>query len=89
MIIKDDRLLSYHLKNDLKNPEFDRLSGGQSHINPAFGMDESSHKRQYEDFVSAILDDREPKVTGEEALKSLSVIKKIYEASDKKQEIYM
>lgn len=40
-----------------------------------------SHKRQYEDIVHAILEKREPLVTGEEALKSLELILAIYESA--------
>lgn len=88
VIIKDDQLFSYHLKGDVKYPDFERLLGKQPQIHPSFGVDEGAHRRQYEDFVSSIINDHVPLVTGEEALKSLSVIKAIYEASDKKTEVY-
>lgn len=89
VIIKDDRLVSYSLKNGTKCPELESHSGFRPDIDPAFGMDKGSHKRQYENFVSAILNDTALLVTGEEAVKSVSVIKNIYKASDRKSEIYM
>lgn len=41
----------------------------------------TSHKRQYEDIVHAILEKRDPLVTGEEARKSLALILAIYESA--------
>ncbi|SER57091.1 Gfo/Idh/MocA family protein [Psychrobacillus sp. OK032] len=40
-----------------------------------------SHKRQYQDIVHAILEKRDPLVTGEEARKSLELILAIYESA--------
>lgn len=40
-----------------------------------------SHRRLYEDIVHAILENREPLVTGEEARKSLELILAIYESA--------
>ena len=40
-----------------------------------------SHKRQYDDIVHAILEKRDPLVTGEEARKSLQLILAIYESA--------
>jgi predicted dehydrogenase len=39
------------------------------------------HVRQIQDFLQAILEDREPAVTGEEARKSLELILAIYHSS--------
>jgi predicted dehydrogenase len=36
---------------------------------------------QIQDFIEAIRDDREPAVTGREAVKSLEIIQAIYESS--------
>ncbi|HZN72618.1 MAG TPA: Gfo/Idh/MocA family oxidoreductase [Micromonosporaceae bacterium] len=39
------------------------------------------HARQIEDFVRAVREDREPAVTGREAVKSLEIVQAIYESS--------
>jgi predicted dehydrogenase len=39
------------------------------------------HARQIEDFIGAMRDDREPAVTGREAVRSLEIIEAIYESS--------
>jgi predicted dehydrogenase len=39
------------------------------------------HAMQIQDFIEAIRDDREPAVTGREAVKSLEIIQAIYESS--------
>jgi len=39
------------------------------------------HIKQYKDFIQAILEDKGPLVTGEEAIKSLKLIKGIYKSS--------
>lgn len=89
VIIKDDCLISYHLKDQTEYAGFEALLGEKPQINPFFGLDERSHKMQYEDFTAAILNDREPLVNGEEALRSIQVIQKIYEASWLKTEVYL
>ena len=47
------------------------------------------HKRQYQDFVQAVTENRKPMVTGEDALESLKLIKAIYESSAEGKEVYM
>lgn len=39
------------------------------------------HERQFEDFADAILQDREPFITGEDAKKSVEIIRAIYESA--------
>jgi predicted dehydrogenase len=39
------------------------------------------HARQVEDFVDAVRHGREPSVTGQEAVKSLRIVRAIYESS--------
>lgn len=43
--------------------------------------DEQGHRLQMRDFCDAIINDREPAVTGEDALKALRIIMAIYESS--------
>lgn len=88
VIIRNDHLLFYHFE-DGKWDEFEAILDPvkATALNTSPEVDESSHVRQFEDFVQAIIDDREPLVTGEEGLKSLKLIKAIYKASDEKNEV--
>ena len=90
VIIRNDHLLFYHFEDGKWN-EFESILNPKkaAELNTSPKVDESSHVRQFEDFVQAILDNREPLVTGEEALKSLQLIKAIYKASEEKQEIIL
>lgn len=90
MIIRNDELLSYQLKSG-KNDDFEALLNPEkaNAMNDSPDISSDSHRRQYEDFVQAVIDDRKPLVTGEDALKSLRVIKSIYRASREKREIYL
>lgn len=47
------------------------------------------HKSQIEDMIDAVLTDREPVVNGEEGLKSLALIKGIYNSSEMGLEVYL
>lgn len=88
VIIRNDHLLFYHFE-DGKWDEFESILNPQkaTELNTSPEVDESSHVRQFEDFVQAILDKRDPLVTGEEAMKSLKLIKAIYKSSDEKREV--
>ncbi len=88
--IRNDHLLFYRFE-DGENPEFELLLNPQkaNKLNQSPTIEADSHTRQYEDFVDAILTGRRPTVTGEDALKSLKVIKAIYTASSEKREVYI
>lgn len=90
VIIRNDHLLFYSLE-DGKYEEFESALHPQkaNEPNTSPDIDVSSHIRQYEDFVHAILNNQEPLVTGEDALKSLKIIKAIYQASHEKSEVYL
>lgn len=90
VIIQNDYLMFYHFK-DGKWDEFEKI------LNPDKAMaldsgpevDRSSHIRQFEDFVEAIIEDKDPAVNGEEGLKSLRLIKAIYKSSDEGKKVYL
>jgi predicted dehydrogenase len=46
-----------------------------------------AHRRQIEDFVGAVREDREPAVNGEEGRRSLAVTRAIYESARTGQEV--
>lgn len=86
--IRNDELLFYRLKSG-EDKEFEGLLNPEkaNRFNQSPEISDASHRRQYEDFIDSVLSCREPSVTGEEALKSLKVIKSIYRASQEKKEI--
>lgn len=89
VIIRNDELFSYHFK-DGKNEDFERIVNPQAglKLNTSVAVNPSSHIKQYEDFVDSILNDREPIINGEEGIKSLRLIKAIYESSQEDKKIY-
>ncbi|WP_320128615.1 Gfo/Idh/MocA family oxidoreductase [uncultured Sphaerochaeta sp.] len=89
VIIKNDELLFYQFM-DGKDENFEKLMSPSkaNALNVSPDIDEESHARQYQDFVEAIQNGRSPRVTGKDALASLALIKSIYVASDKKEEVY-
>lgn len=89
-IVRNDHLLFYQLesgKNALLDAAVDVERANAQHLDAR--ISDASHYRQYEDFTQALLDGRQPAVTGMDALHGLSVIKAIYTASDQKREIYL
>ena len=90
VIIRNDHLFFYHFAAG-SHPEFDAMLDVEkaTALNTGPAVDDSSHTRQYIDFAKAVLEDRQPAVTGEDALKSLRLIKSIYQASDEKREIFL
>lgn len=87
-IIRNDYLTFYQFADGPK-PEFDALLNPEKAnvLNVSPDVDGVSHRRQIEDFVQAVRENREPAVTGEDALKSLAVIKAIYQSSAARQEV--
>lgn len=90
VIIRNDRLTFYRFADGEKQ-EFEKLLDPQkaNELHLDANISSSSHVRQYRDFVDAVLNDRSPLVTGEDALESLKTIKAIYNASNEKKEIYL
>lgn len=89
MIIRNDYLTFYQFEDGPKS-EYDAALNVEAanRLHKTMDIEDTSHRRQFEDFAAAIREDRDPEVTGEETLRSLKVIKAIYQASDEKQEIY-
>ncbi len=89
-IIRNDYLTFYQFQ-DGKKAEFETLLNPEAanHLNTSPAIKDDSHRKQYEDFIQAVLLNQDPAVTGEEAMKSLHLIQAIYESSQKKCEIYL
>ena len=90
VIIRNDELLSYELRQG-KDPRFEAIRNPEKANNLRVGaaVPEDSHRRQYQDFLAAVSEGRDPAVTGEDALRSLEVIHGIYRASREKREVYL
>ena len=90
VIIRNDQLFFYRFQ-DGPQPEFEEAlnpdKAAELHTGPEIPDD--SHRRQYEDFIRAVRTGAEPAVTGEEAMKSLKLIRAIYRSSDETCEIYL
>jgi len=89
-VIKNDQLEFYKFKEGEKL-EFKELLNrkveaktGQS---KAEGLDTASHKKQYIDVIDAIKNNCEPLITGEEGIRSLAVIRAIYESSKNQKDV--
>lgn len=89
-IVRNDHLLFYQLDSG-KDARLDAVvdveRANAQHLTAAISDD--SHYRQYEDFTNALLEGRQPAVTGVDALHGLTVIRSIYRSSDQKKEIYI
>ncbi len=90
VIIRNDELFFYHFESG-KDKEFEDMLNVEKamRLNTGPEVDISSHIKQYEDFVEAIIEDRDPLVTGEEGIKSLELIKSIYKSSEKESKVYL
>lgn len=80
VIIENDQVKEWNFKN---GNEFTKTSKEVVNTSASTSKMSSyeSHKRQYDDLVHAILEKKEPLVTGEEARKSLELILAIYESA--------
>lgn len=89
VIIRNDELFSYNFKNG-ENEEFERILNSQAglKLNTSVAVNLSSHIKKYEDFGDSILNDRDPIISGKEGIKSLRIIKAIYESHQEDKKIY-
>ena len=74
-----------------KVPSGDAVGAGPSVGVDFKGRDPSksgiAHREQYQDFVNAILEDREPLVNGEEAKKAIEIVLAIYRSAQEGKEV--
>ncbi|HEY5584748.1 MAG TPA: Gfo/Idh/MocA family oxidoreductase [Ruminiclostridium sp.] len=84
--IKNDKLDFYKLKDGII-PKFDELLKKEDLSDAAVSrpedLDMRSHKKQYEDVIAAVKQNRDPLVSGEEGRKAIAIINAIYESSSK------
>ena len=88
VIIRNDYLTFYSFQ-DGPQPEFEAVLNPEkaNQLNQTPDIEDTSHRKQYEDFIAALLEGRDPLVTGEEAIRSLKVIQAAYRSSNEKREI--
>ena len=90
VVIQNDQLNFCQFKEG-ENLELGKLLSRKSSVktgqSKAEELDTSSHKKQYVDFINAIKSNRKPLITGEQGIRSLAVIKAIYESSKNKREV--
>lgn len=83
IVAEDDHLISWSFKDmDDRDDEIIRKfasSSVNSASSPAVSND--NHRKEYEDFIQAIRDDRKPLIDGYEGLKSLNAVAAIYRSA--------
>lgn len=83
VIIQDDKIIELAFKNGERNRSSEKSIG--DHTSPTIPY--ILHKRQFEDVIDAIKNDREPLVNGEEGIKSLKIVLAIYESAKSRQTV--
>lgn len=80
VIIENDHVKEWNFRsgNQYENKQIEAVKTSASSNKMAT---HESHKRQYEDIINAIRENREPLVTGEEAKKALELILAIYQSA--------
>jgi UDP-N-acetyl-2-amino-2-deoxyglucuronate dehydrogenase len=89
VVIVNDKIQSWKLKSEgVTEADFGTTKEDDYQISGAIkgwastpGVWHTSHKRQLKDMIDSIKENRDPKITGEEGVKPLSIILAIYEAS--------
>ncbi len=87
-IMFGDEGFYYWKIKDNKVPQPD-VSGSMGGLNCQYNTNNVGHILQVEDMARAVLDDREPLISGEEAMKSVNIILAIYESARTGKEIKM
>ncbi len=84
-VFEDEALTTWKFKNERKEDEEIRTKYGsvssKGGSNSATDINYIGHMRAFDDFASAIIEKRDPLVTGEEAIKSIKVISAIYRSA--------
>lgn len=88
VILEDDRFLRIdsgsggNLLGEGSGGSAGSEGSGAGAADPMAGLGILHHSRQYESIIDAILNDKDPVVSGEESLTSLAVVEAIYQAAD-------
>ena len=82
--IEGNRIVTWKFRDKMRGDEGKELLGSNDTSGGAkepTGISTKLHQRQIEDMINAILNDRDPLITGEEARKSVALIERIYSSS--------
>ncbi|MGC8622121.1 MAG: Gfo/Idh/MocA family protein [Caldisphaera sp.] len=80
IVIKNDKIIEWKLKSHEPNPSV--VKEIRSGIDSPDIIDITLHKRQIQDMIKAIKDNREPFINGEEGLSSLEIVLAIYKSAE-------
>ncbi len=81
----DEGFIQWNLADSsIPMPDIEGSMGGK---NCQYSTTNYGHTYQVEDMAMAVIEDREPMITGEEAMKSVMIILSIYKSSREKKEI--
>jgi UDP-N-acetyl-2-amino-2-deoxyglucuronate dehydrogenase len=87
-VMKGDRIDEWKFRDELPEDSEIRKIGdpnAQTASSGAAALSFIEHNYLFEDFIDAIINDRDPRVTLEEGKRTLEVALKLYESADKKQ----
>ncbi len=86
VIFGDNMICNWHFMNN--TPECPEIENKFMGMNCSY-TESTPHMIQIEDMARAVLEDRDPMITGEEAMRSVEVILAIYESSKTGKEIFL
>ncbi|HLR24318.1 MAG TPA: Gfo/Idh/MocA family oxidoreductase [Fodinibius sp.] len=73
--------------------EFGKVVGskesGTGAADPMEGITMDNHRKQYEQILSALLNDDQPAVSGADSLKSLAFVRALYQSAKRQEEVYL
>ena len=84
VIVEGSKMRLWKFRDDEKEICTDTISVNTG-ANNAAAIEHESHRVQIEDMVKAILEDREPAITGEEARKAVEIVLAAYKSARKEQ----
>jgi len=86
VVIEDDRVKEWKIIGEEYNPT-DNSTGRSIAGSSSVNIWHLGHKRQIQDFIHAVQDEREPAINGIEGRKPLEIVRAIYASSKHKKEI--
>ncbi len=83
----DSKVYTWNIKD--KNLKIPEITGSMGGINCQYSTTNFGHDTQIEDMAMAVIEDRDPMVTGEDAKKSVEIVLAIYESAKTGKEIIL
>jgi predicted dehydrogenase len=88
--IEGNRIVTWKFREERKDDKEKRLIGGRDHQGGgavATGIGIENHRRQLQEIITAVIEDRKPLVDGEEGKKSVKIIEAIYRSMEKQSPV--